>query len=148
MSCFNTRGTKYTIFTKSRLVLKRLKLKTCVTKEIYRCVGGVGVLRFCSCIHPASFHEISLDFYRVNYSYFEAQGFYTMFRNTNVFYPRVLNDILILLDIKSYLLSKLSKYYETVEMLFDYLFKEIIHERKNMQDSLKNEDSAIEGLLK
>lgn len=71
-----------------------------------------------------------------------------MFRNTNVFYPRVLNDILILLDIKSYLLSKLSKYYETVEMLFDYLFKEIIHERQNMQDSLKNEDSAIEGLLK
>ena len=33
-------------------------------------------------------------------------------------------------------------------MLFDYLFKEIIHERQNMQDSLKNEDSAIEGLLK
>ena len=75
LSYFNTRGTKYTIFTKSRLVLKRLKLKTCVTKEIYRCVGGVGVLRFCSCIHPASFHEISLGFYRVNYSYFEAQGF-------------------------------------------------------------------------
>ena len=71
-----------------------------------------------------------------------------MFRNTNVFYPRVLNDILSLLDIKSYLLSKLSKYYETVEMLFDCLFKEIIHERQNMQDSLKNEDSAIEGLLK
>ena len=71
-----------------------------------------------------------------------------MSRYTNVFYPRVLNDILILLDIKSYLLSKLSKYHETVEMLFYYLFKEIIHERQNMQDSLKNEDSAIEGLLK